>query len=119
MQSVTLWGHGTARREFLHVDDAAAAALLMMESGETGLYNVGYGSDLPIRELAELIARVVGYDGPVHWDTSRPDGTPRKLLDSSRIRSAGWEPRIGLEEGIRRTYEWYRSTLPAGSALTP
>lgn len=117
--AVTLWGHGTARREFLHVDDAAAAALLMMESGETGLYNVGYGSDLAIKELAELIARVVEYDGPVHWDTSRPDGTPRKLLDSSRIRSAGWEPRIGLEEGIRRTYEWYRSTLPAGSALTP
>ncbi|HEX6573753.1 MAG TPA: GDP-L-fucose synthase, partial [Gemmatimonadaceae bacterium] len=78
--SVTLWGHGTARREFLHVDDAANAALMMMESGVTGLYNVGSGSDLTIRELADIVARVVGYDGPVHWDTSKPDGTPQKLM---------------------------------------
>lgn len=105
--SVTLWGHGTARREFLHVDDAANAALLMMESGLTGLYNVGSGSDLPIRELARIVARVVGYDGAVEWDSSKPDGTPRKLMDSSRLREHGWSPRISLEDGIRSTYEWY------------
>ena len=108
---VTLWGHGTARREFLHVDDAADACLVMMESGATGLFNVGSGSDLPIRELAELIASVVGYDGPVEWDTSKPDGTPRKLMDSSLIREHGWSPKIPLEQGIRSTYEWYQARL--------
>ena len=105
--TVTLWGHGTARREFLHVDDAANAAIMMMESGVTGLYNVGSGSDLTIRELADIVARVVGYDGPVEWDTSKPDGTPQKLMDSSLLRSRGWAPRISLEDGIRSTYEWY------------
>ena len=104
---VTLWGHGTARREFLHVDDAARAGIVMMESGATGLYNVGSGSDVTIKELADIIAKVVGYDGPVEWDTSKPDGTPRKLMDSSLIREAGWEPAISLEEGIRSTYEWF------------
>ena len=104
---VTLWGHGTALREFLHVDDAANAAIVLMESSETGLYNVGSGSDLSIRSLAELIANVVGYEGPVEWDTSKPDGTPRKLMDSSRIREKGWAPRVLLEDGIRSTYEWY------------
>ena len=105
--TVTLWGHGTARREFLHVDDAANACLVMMESGATGLFNVGYGDDVTIRELAEIVARVVEYDGPVEWDTSKPDGTPRKLMDSSLIRSQGWAPRISLEEGIASTYRWY------------
>ena len=105
--AVTLWGHGTARREFLHVDDAAEAAIMMMESGVTGLYNVGFGDDLTIKDLAALVAKVVGYDGPVTWDTSKPDGTPRKLMDSSRIRERGWSPRISLEDGIRATYEWY------------
>jgi GDP-L-fucose synthase len=105
--TVTLWGHGTARREFLHVDDAANAAIMMMESGVTGLYNVGSGSDLTIRELADIVARVVGYDGPVEWDTSKPDGTPQKLMDSSLLRSRGWAPRISLEDGVRSTYDWY------------
>jgi GDP-L-fucose synthase len=104
---VTLWGHGTALREFLHVDDAANAAIMMMESGATGLYNVGSGSDLSIRDLAALVARVVGYDGPVEWDTTKPDGTPRKLMDSSLLRSRGWAPEISLEDGIRSTYQWY------------
>lgn len=104
---VTLWGHGTAKREFLHVDDAASAAVMMMESGVTGLYNVGFGSDLPIRDLAQLVADIVGYDGPVVWDTTKPDGTPRKLMDSSLIRAHGWAPRISLEDGIRSTYEWF------------
>lgn len=107
-QAVTLWGTGTVKREFLHVDDAASAALLLMESRSTGLFNVGSGDDLPVRELAGLVAAVVGYDGPIQWDNSRPDGTPRKLLDSSRIRSLGWSPRIPLEEGIRSVYAWYR-----------
>lgn len=106
---VTLWGHGTALREFLHVDDAANAAITMMESGVTGLYNVGYGSDLTIKELADIVARVVGYDGAVEWDTSKPDGTPRKLMDSSLLRSRGWAPKITLEDGIRSTYQWYLS----------
>jgi GDP-L-fucose synthase len=79
----------------------------MMESGVTGLYNVGSGTDLPIRDLAAMVARVVGYDGPVEWDESKPNGTPRKLMDSSRIRERGWSPRISLEEGIRSTYEWF------------
>lgn len=104
---VTLWGDGSAMREFLHVDDAASAALTMMESGVTGLYNVGSGSDLSIRELAEMVARAVGYDGPVEWDGSKPNGTPKKLMDSSRIRERGWSPRISLEDGIRSTYEWF------------
>ncbi len=104
---VTLWGNGSAMREFLHVDDAAAAAVTMMESGVTGLYNVGSGSDLPIRDLAAMVARVVGYNGPVEWDASKPNGTPRKLMDSSRIRERGWSPRISLEEGVRSTYEWF------------
>ena len=108
--TVSLWGTGSAQREFLHVDDAAAAAIMMMESGVTGLYNVGYGSDLPISELAAIIARVVGYDGLVEWDKSKPDGTPRKLMDSSLIRSRGWSPKITLEDGIRSTYQWYLST---------
>jgi GDP-L-fucose synthase len=112
----TLWGHGTSRREFLHVDDAAGAALMMMESGVTGLYNVGSGTDLPIKELAQIVARVVGYDGQVEWDTSKPDGTPRKLMDSALIRSRGWEPRIPLEEGIRSTYEWFLGAREAGLA---
>jgi GDP-L-fucose synthase len=107
-EPVVLWGTGAARREFLHVDDAARAAIHLMESGATGLYNVGWGDDLPVSDLARLVATVVGYDGPVRWDSSKPDGTPRKLLDSSRIRATGWEPRIPLEEGIRSSYEWYR-----------
>ncbi len=104
---VTLWGHGTAMREFLHVDDAANACLVMMESGSTGLFNVGSGSDVTIKELAGIIAEVVGYDGPIEWDTSKPDGTPRKLMDSSLIRSQGWQPRISLADGIASTYKWY------------
>ena len=109
--TVQVWGTGNAQREFLHVDDAAAAAIMMMESGVTGLYNVGFGSDVTIEQLADVIARVVGYDGPVEWDHSKPDGTPKKLMDSSLIRSRGWSPKITLEDGIRSTYEWYLSTL--------
>lgn len=103
---VLLWGTGAPRREFLYVDDLARAACDLMEGGFTGLYNVGFGSDTSIRELAGLVARTVGYVGPIDWDSSKPDGTPRKLLDSGRVRATGWSPKIGLEEGIRLTYEW-------------
>jgi GDP-L-fucose synthase len=105
--TVRLWGSGNAMREFLHVDDLAAAALHMLSSDATGLFNVGSGSDLTIRELAELVASVIGYDGPVSWDADKPDGTPRKLLDSSRIRATGWAPTIDLRSGIAETYRWY------------
>lgn len=116
---VQLWGTGTPRREFLHVDDLAEAAVYLMEHATAadipdGLINVGTGQDLTIRELAELIQRVVGHRGEIVWDTSKPDGTPRKLLDTGRLRALGWTPTIRFEEGIRRTYDWY--VLNGGAA---
>jgi GDP-L-fucose synthase len=104
---VTLWGSGTPKREFLHVDDLASAACHLMEGHQTGLYNVGYGEDLSIADLSEVVARTVGYAGEICWDGSKPDGTPRKLLDSSKLAATGWRPRIGLEEGVRSTYRWF------------
>jgi GDP-L-fucose synthase len=105
--ALAVWGSGTPRREFLHVDDLADACLMLMEQGVgEGVYNVGSGSDVTIRELAEMIARVVGYRGRLQFDAGKPDGTPRKLLDSSRLNALGWRPRLGLEEGIRCTLEW-------------
>src|SRR5665213_331093 len=120
--SVTLWGTGTPRREFLHVDDLAAAACFVMENYEGGeplgnLLNVGVGEDLSIAELAGMVARIVGYGGELRFDPTRPDGTPRKLLDVSRIHSLGWRARISLEDGIASTYDWYcanRATTVAG-----
>ena len=106
--SVDVWGSGTPRREFLHVDDLAAACLfLMREFDAAGWINVGWGRDLSIAELAQLMARVVGFKGAIRFDTSKPDGTPRKLLDTSRMTALGWTPRIELEQGLRSTYEWY------------
>jgi GDP-L-fucose synthase len=105
---VTVWGSGTPRREFLHADDLAEAAVLLMDRYDSAeIINVGAGDDITIRDLAGVIQRVVGYRGQVVFDPSKPDGTPRKLLDSSRIQALGWQPRIPLEEGIRTTYEWY------------
>jgi GDP-L-fucose synthase len=110
--SVTLWGTGTPRREFLHVDDLARACVVLLERYDGPQpVNVGAGTDLTIRALAELVARIVGYAGALGWDSSRPDGTPRKLLDSSRIEALGWRPEIGLEDGIRATYAWYRAAV--------
>ncbi len=108
-RSVTLWGSGNPRREFLHVDDLADACCFVMDryDGE-GFLNVGTGVDLTIREAAALVAEVVGYEGEFEFDTSRPDGTPRKLLDVSRLEALGWRARIGLREGIADTYRWYR-----------
>lgn len=105
---VVLWGTGTPRRELLHVDDLADAALFLMEryEGEDPI-NVGTGEDLSIRELAELVRTVVGYEGEIVFDASMPDGTPRKLLDVSRLHALGWRHRIGLREGIEQTYRWF------------
>ena len=110
--SVTLWGTGSPRREFLHVDDLAAACLRLLDVYDEGEHiNVGVGEDVTIAELAALIADVVGYSGELEWDTSKPDGTPRKLLDVTRMKSLGWEPAIGLREGIASTYEDYRAAI--------
>jgi len=105
---VEVWGTGTPRREFLHVDDLADACLFLMRhyDGESWV-NVGWGRDETIAELADTIRRVVGFEGTLRFDTSKPDGTPRKLLDTRRLTELGWMPRIGLEAGIRSTYEWF------------
>jgi GDP-L-fucose synthase len=105
---VTVWGTGSPRREFLHVDDLAGAAVFLMENYESPeILNVGTGEDLTIRELAEMMARVTGFRGALVFDHSKPDGTPRKVLDVARIQALGWKARIPLEEGIAATYEWY------------
>jgi GDP-L-fucose synthase len=105
---LVVWGTGEPRREFLHVDDMADAALyLMLRYDEPGIINVGSGNDLTIRELAELILRVTGCPSRLVFDTSKPDGTPRKLLDVTRLTALGWKARIPLEEGVARTYQWY------------
>lgn len=103
---VVCWGTGQPRREFLYVDDLARALVFLMNHySDEGIINVGYGSDISIRELADLIRRVVGFEGQIVWDTTKPDGTPRKLLDSSRLFALGWRPEVDLQTGIRRTYE--------------
>lgn len=108
-QVVTNWGTGSPRREFLHVDDMAAACLHLLENYDgPSQINVGTGSDVTIRELATLVADAVGYNGEIAWDTSKPDGTPRKLLDVSKLTQAGWTSSIALEEGIRSTVAWFR-----------
>lgn len=105
---MVVWGTGAPRREFMHVDDLADVALfLMLQYDEADIINVGVGTDLTIRELAELVCRVVGYDGSLVFDASKPDGTPQKLLDVSRLRALGWQARIPLEDGIRETYQWF------------
>jgi GDP-L-fucose synthase len=105
---VEIWGSGSPRREFLHVDDLADACLYLMRHYEDERWiNVGSGSDVSIAELARSIAAVVGFPGKLRFDPSKPDGTPRKLLDSSRLTALGWSPRIALEDGIRATYAWY------------
>ena len=105
---VTMWGTGSPRREFLHVDDLARACLFLLESyDEADTINVGVGRDVAIKELADLVQRIVGYEGELRWDTSRPDGTPRKLLDVSRLTARGWQASIALEDGIRETYSWF------------
>ena len=114
LPSVTLWGTGRPRREFLHVDDLADASVFLMERyNSSEIVNVGVGEDISIAELANLIREIVGYEGEVVHDTSKPDGTPRKLLDTSRINALGWTPKIGLREGITSTLAWYCEHVPA------
>jgi GDP-L-fucose synthase len=109
VHSVTCWGTGTPRREFLYVDDLARASVFLMEHyREEQFINVGFGSDVSVRELAELVKRIVGFTGQIVWDASKPDGTPRKLMDSSRLFAMGWQPEIQLEEGIRLAYEDFK-----------
>ncbi|GLS17876.1 GDP-L-fucose synthase [Labrys miyagiensis] len=116
--SIEIWGTGTPRREFLHVDDAADALVRLSETySDERLINIGAGQDITILELLETIKRVVGYEGATTHDRSKPDGTPAKLMDSSRMRELGWEPRIGLEEGLRETHRWYVENLGARTSL--
>jgi GDP-L-fucose synthase len=110
--SVVVWGSGSPRREFLHVDDLADACVHLMRTYESPeLVNVGVGDDVTIRELAETIRDVVGFRGDLTWDTSKPDGTPRKLLDVSRLHGLGWKAKIGLRQGVEQTYAWYLANV--------
>ncbi|MEX2567755.1 MAG: GDP-L-fucose synthase [Cyclobacteriaceae bacterium] len=105
---VKLWGSGSPKREFLYVDDMAEAVIFAIENTfEDNLYNVGSGEDLSIKELAERIRNITGHKGQIVWDSSKPDGTPRKLMDISKMTHAGWKSKIGLEEGIKNTYKWF------------
>ena len=108
-----VWGTGESRREFLHVDDLAAACLLLLEKYDSAeIINIGSGEDVTIRELAKLVCDVVGFDGELVWDKTKPDGTPRKLLDVTRIRVLGWQPTIPLRKGIEQTHEWFLANWP-------
>jgi len=110
--AVTVWGTGRVRREFLHVDDMADACVFLMQKwNSSDIVNIGCGEDVSIGELAAMVSEVVGYQGTIQYDTSKPDGTPRKLLDVSRLKSLGWAPTIGLSDGIARTYGWYVGQL--------
>ena len=115
--SVTLWGTGEALREFLYVSDAAAAAIYLLDNyDEPGPINVGFGEEISIRDLATMIAGIVGFAGDIRWDSSKPNGTPRKLLDSSRIHALGWKPKVGLADGIGATYAAYLAQLAPTTA---
>lgn len=106
--TVTVWGTGAPRREFLHVDDLAQACLMLLQTYDSPeTINVGLGDDMPIRELAETVAAVVGFEGAIEWDSTKPDGMPRKLLDTARINALGWRPTITLHDGLTDTYAWY------------
>jgi GDP-L-fucose synthase len=114
-EKVTLWGSGTPLREFLHVDDLAKAVVLAAENYNSSMHlNVGTGEDLSIKALAQKVASAAGFTGQIEWDVSKPDGTPQKVLDSSRLKALGWEPRITLEEGIASTITWYREANARG-----
>ena len=110
---MVLWGTGSPRREWLHVDDLAHGLLTLMARYDgREIVNVGVGHDLSILELAETVMKAVGYGGNLSWDTSKPDGTPRKLLDVQKIHGLGWKPSISLEDGISRTYDWFLRNAP-------
>lgn len=107
-EPVELWGSGTPLREFLHVDDLAKAVIFALDNQlPEHLYNVGFGSDISIKDLALSIQNIVGHSGEIRWDSTKPDGTPRKWMDSSKLMNLGWKPAINLEDGIRSTYQWF------------
>lgn len=110
--SVTMWGTGSAYREFLYVNDLADACILVMENyNDSEILNIGTGKDITIKDLAELIKKIVGYEGDIIWDTTKPDGTPRKLLDVSKLNTLGWKHETLLDKGIELTYKWYKENL--------
>jgi GDP-L-fucose synthase len=110
--AVTLWGSGTPMREFLYVNDMADAVVYAMQNNlNENLYNIGTGQDLTIKELAEIVQKIVGHTGEIIWDSSKPDGTPRKLMDVSKMTSAGWKATTNLEEGIENTYNWFLDNI--------
>jgi len=112
-KEVALWGSGSPRREWLHVDDLAAGLLVLLEKYDgREIVNVGMGEDLTIKDLAEKVKKTVGFSGDIRWDSSKPDGTPRKLLDVTRIRKMGWKPAISVDEGIGSTYRWFLQNAP-------
>ena len=114
--AVEIWGTGSPRREFLHVDDLADACVFLMQRYSDGeIVNAGVGQDISIREAAELMKQIVGYSGALVFDTSKPDGTPRKLLDVSKLNGLGWQAKISLAEGLRSTYQWYLENIPAAA----
>jgi GDP-L-fucose synthase len=109
---VTLWGTGSPLREFLHVSDLAEAVSFSLEHNLTeDIYNVGFGSDISIYDLAQLVKKVVGFEGQIKWDKTKPDGTPKKLMDSSKIHTLGWKPKIDLEKGVKETYQWFLDNI--------
>ena len=117
--NLVLWGSGSPRREFLHVDDLAKAVMVALNKYDSELHlNVGTGEDISIRELAEKVALATGFNGKIKWDSSKPDGTPSKLLEVSRIKTLGWSPTIALEEGIASTINWYRDAVSRGEVRT-
>ena len=115
-EEVVLWGSGSPLREFLHVDDLANAVHLCIKNYDSQIHlNIGSGNEISIRDLALLVAKISGFEGKIVWDKSKPDGTPRKVLDSTRMRELGWEPKISLEQGIRDTVQWYRTAQLNGT----
>lgn len=111
-ESVSIWGTGAPLREFLYVDDLAQACVMLMEHPQAeGIYNIGAGQDISIADLARLVARVVGYEGNIVYDSSKPDGTPRKLMSADRLRGLGWKPKVPLRDGIAATYDWFRQNV--------
>lgn len=114
--SVTVWGSGSPKREFLHVDDMGSACVFLMETyNDPSIINIGTGEDVSIKELAELLKTTVGFEGELVWDTSKPDGTPRKLLDVSKLHSLGWHHSISLNKGLESTYQWYTHSVSKGA----
>ena len=115
LESVTCWGTGSPRREFLNSDDLASALLFIMDNyDEKEIINVGYGEDLPIKETTEMIKRIINFKGEILWDKSKPDGTPRRLLDVGKLFGLGWRPKINLENGLAHTYDWFKSSYALG-----